>query len=57
MFNLAFGLIGFAAFYSIFKGRSGGPGTKAGKNLKKSGKNDKGSSGGWFGGNSMMGNM
>ena len=31
MFNLMFGLVGLGAFYSIFKGRSGGIGGKAGK--------------------------
>ena len=49
MFNLMFGLVGLGAFYSIFKGRSGGIGGKAGKNVKKTGKSDKGG-GGWFGG-------
>lgn len=56
MFNLMFGLVGLGAFYSIFKGRSGGIGGKAGKNVKKTGKSDKGG-GGWFGQNNIMGNM
>jgi len=54
VFNLLFGLVGIGALYSIFKGRNGNVGKKAGKAAKKSNKQD----GGWFGGGgNMMGNM
>ena len=53
VFNLLFGLVGIGALYSIFKGRNGNVGKKAGKAAKKSNKQE----GGWFGGGNMMGNM